>query len=278
MNANTVAKTVLITGCSSGIGRAAALRFAHEGWQVVATMRDPAVAGELSTLPNVLLTALDVTDAASIQAAVDLTLSRFGRIDALVNNAGFGLFGPFEPASKEIIARQFNTNVFGLFDVTRAVLPTMRARGEGVILNVASIGGLTTLPFNSIYHAAKYAVVGFTEALNHELAEFGIRAKFVAPGGVATDFAGRSLLVTFNDDHHPYAANVAKALAAWDSRRGNYAAPEQVAEVIYQAVTDGSRQIRYLSGADAEMLYNARRTMDDAGYLQQMRAHFDLAG
>lgn len=278
MNATPVAKTVLITGCSSGIGRATALHFAREGWQVVATMRNPAVAGELSELSNVLLTALDVTDAASIEAAVELTLSRFGRIDALVNNAGFGLFGPFEPASKEIIARQFNTNVFGLFDVTRAVLPTMRAQGEGVILNIASIGGLTTLPFNSIYHAAKYAVVGFTEALNHELAEFGVRAKFVAPGGVATDFAGRSLSVTFSDDNHPYAANVSKALAAWDTRRGNYAAPEQVAEVIYQAVTDGSPQIRYLSGADAEMLYNTRRTMNDAEYLQQMRTHFGLAG
>ena len=278
MHRNTIEKTVLITGCSSGIGCATALRFAREGWQVVATMRDPAVAGELSKLPNVLLTALDVTDANSIRAAVELTLTRFGRIDALVNNAGFGLFGPFEPASKEIIARQFNTNVFGLFDVTRAVLPTMRAQGEGVILNVASIGGLTTLPFNSIYHAAKYAVVGFTEALNHELAEFGVRAKFVAPGGVATDFAGRSLSVTFSDDNHPYAANVGKALAAWDSRRGNYAAPEQVADVIYHAVTDGSQQIRYLSGADAEMLYHARRTMNDAEYLQQMRTHFGLAG
>jgi len=271
-------KIVLITGCSSGIGLATAKRFAQAGWQVVATMRNPSQAGELASLPNVLLQALDVTDKDSIQAAVAATLARFGRIDALVNNAGFGLFGPFELASDEVIARQFNTNVFGLFDVTRAVLPTMRQQAAGVVLNVASVGGLTTLPFNSLYHAAKYAVVGFTEALNHELSEFGVRAKFVAPGGVATDFAGRSLSTTFSDNNHPYAANVARALEAWGQRRGGYAGPEQVADVIFNAVTDGSAQVRYISGADAEMLLNARANMDDAAYLQQIRQTFGLAG
>lgn len=278
MQNTTTQKVVLITGCSSGIGLATAKRFAQADWQVVATMRNPDQAGELASLPNVLLHALDVTDKGSIQAAVAATLARYGRIDALVNNAGFGLFGPFELASDEVIARQFNTNVFGLFDVTRAVLPTMRQQGQGMVLNIASIGGLTTLPFNSLYHAAKYAVVGFTEALNHELSEFGVRAKFVAPGGVATDFARRSLSTTFSDDNHPYAANVARALNAWGQRRGGYAGPEQVAEVIFGAVTDGSAQVRYISGADAEMLLNARANMDDAAYLQQVRQTFGLAG
>ena len=272
------AKTVLITGCSTGIGRAAAIRFAKAGWNVVATMRDTGSAGELATLPGVLPLTLDVTDQESVKTAVSATLSHFGSIDALINNAGFGLFGPFELANDAVIERQFATNVFGVFNVTRAVLPAMRAQGAGVVVNIASVGGLTTLPFNSLYHATKYAVVGFTEALNHELAEFGIRAKFVAPGGVATDFAGRSLSTTFSDENHPYAANVAKALTAWGSRREGYAAPEQVADVIFGAATDGTGQVRYVSGADAEMLLAARAKLDDAGYLDLMLQTFGLAG
>lgn len=270
------APTVLITGCSSGIGRAAAHRFAKAGWRVVATMRKVADAGDLADLPGVLVHALDVTDQASVRAAVDATLARFGRIDAVVNNAGFGLFGPFELASDAVIARQFDTNVLGVFNVTRAVLPTLRTQGAGVIVNIASVGGLTTLPFNSLYHAAKYAVVGFTEALNHELAEFGIRAKFVAPGGVATDFAGRSLSTTFTDNDHPYAATVAKAMTAWGNRRGAYATPDQVAEVIFAAATDGTGQVRYVSGADAEALLATRASLGDAGYLALVRQSFGL--
>jgi len=269
-------KTVLITGCSSGIGRAAAHRFAQAGWGVAATMRDVNHAGDLADLPNVLVHALDVTDQASVKAAVDATLTRFGRIDAVINNAGFGLFGPFELASDAVIERQFATNVFGVFNVTRAVLPTLRKQGAGVIVNVASVGGLTTLPFNSLYHATKYAVVGFTESLNHELAQFGIRAKFVAPGGVATDFAGRSLSVTFADTNHPYAANVAKAMAAWGSRRGGYSTPEQTAEAIFSAATDDTRQVRYVSGADAESLLATRAGLDDAGYLELVQQTFGL--
>ncbi len=271
------AQTVLITGCSSGIGRAAAHRFAQAGWQVVATMRDVGAAGDLAERPNVQILALDVTDRASVQSAVDTTLARFGRIDALVNNAGFGLFGPFELANDAVIERQFATNVFGVFNVIRAALPAMRAQRGGVIVNVASVGGLTTLPFNSLYHATKYAVVGFTEGLNHELAAFGIRAKFVAPGGVATDFAGRSLSVTFSGSDHPYAAGVAKAMAAWGSRRGGYATPDEAAEVIFTAATDGTAQVRYVSGADAQALLATRATLDDAGYLALMQKSFGLA-
>ncbi|MES2105135.1 MAG: SDR family oxidoreductase [Pseudomonadota bacterium] len=278
MQTPTPSQTVLITGCSTGIGHATALHFAQAGWQVVATMRDISRAGELATLPNVMVHELDVTDRQSVTTAVEATLARFGRIDVLVNNAGFGLFGPFELASDAVIERQFSTNVFGVFNLTRAVLPALRKQGAGVIVNVASIAGLTTLPFNSLYHATKYAVVGFTEALNHELAQFGIRSKFVAPGSVATDFAGRSLSVTFEDNNHPYADNVAKAMAAWGERRSGYAAPDQVAEVILTAATDGSQQVRYLSGADAEALMTARAGMDDAGYLQQVQQTFGLAG
>ena len=193
-------KAVLITGCSTGIGRAAAHLFASRGWGVTATMRRPEDAGDLAAAGDVRVEPLDVVDLASVDRAVARTLEAFGRLDVVVNNAGFGAFGPFETAPEWLIERQIGTNLIGVFNVTRAALPTMRAQKSGVIVNVSSIGGLTTFPLNSIYHATKYAIVGFTEGLTYELEPFGIRAKVVAPGGVATDFAGRSLSLTFQGD------------------------------------------------------------------------------
>ena len=270
-------KTVLITGCSSGIGEASARHFAAQGWNVAATMRNPAAAAHLKDIPNIKLLALDVTDKASIAEAVAEALAAFGQIDALVNNAGYGLFGPFELASDELIERQFKTNLFGLFDVTRAVLPTMREQRSGVIINISSIGGLTTFPMNSLYHATKFALVGFSESLSFELAPFGIQVKVVAPGGVATDFAGRSLVTTFNDDNHPYAATVGKVAAAFGARRGNYSSSEYLAEGIYAAATDGTRKTRYVVGEDAVALLAAKAKMTDEQYVAFIETQMGLA-
>ena len=272
-------KTVLITGCSSGIGEASARYFAAQGWNVAATMRNPAAARHLNDVANVKVFALDVTDKASIAKAVAETIAAFGRIDALVNNAGYGLFGPFETASDELIERQFKTNLFGLFDVTRAVLPTMRAQKAGVIVNISSIGGLTTFPMNSLYHATKFAVVGFSESLAFELAPFGIQVKVVAPGGVATDFAGRSLATTFSDDNHPYAAAVGKVIAAFRARQGqaNRSTSDYLAESIFAAATDGTRKARYVVGEDAVALLAARANMTDEQYFAFMERQMGLA-
>jgi NAD(P)-dependent dehydrogenase (short-subunit alcohol dehydrogenase family) len=270
-------KTILITGCSSGIGEATARHFAAQGWNVAATMRNPAAAKQLEGVPNIKLFALDVTDKASVEKAVAEALAAFGGIDALVNNAGYGLFGPFETASDEAIARQFQTNVFGLFDVTRAVLPTMRAQHSGVIVNISSIGGLTTFPLNSLYHATKFALVGFSESLGFELAPFGIKVKIVAPGGVATDFAGRSLAATFSDDNHPYAAMAGKVIAAFTANRTYYSTSQQLAEAIYEAVTDGTGKTCYVVGEDAVGLLAARAKMTDEQYVAFMTARMGLA-
>jgi NAD(P)-dependent dehydrogenase (short-subunit alcohol dehydrogenase family) len=270
-------KTVLITGCSSGIGEATAKYFAAQGWSVAATMRNPAATESFKDVPNVKVVALDVTDKASVEKAVAEALSAFGQIDALVNNAGYGLFGPFELASDEAIARQFKTNVFGLFDVTRAVLPTMRAQHSGVIVNVSSIGGLTTFPMNSLYHATKFALVGFSESLSFELAPFGIQVKIVAPGGVATDFAGRSLVTTFKDENHPYADSVAKVIAAFRAPRPGRSTSEYLAENIYGAVTDGTRKTRYVVGEDAVALLAARAKMTDEQYVALIETQMGLA-
>lgn len=267
---------VLITGASSGIGLAAANLFAERGWRVAATMRKPADGAALAEHPGIKLLPLDVTDASSVTAAVAATLEAFGRIDAVVNNAGYGLFGPFETASDEEIQRQFATNVEGVFAVTRAVLPTMRRQGSGTIINVASLGGLIALPFYSLYNATKFAVVGFTESLSYELAPLGIRAKFIAPGGVATEFAGRSLARTFADGEHAYGDSLSKAMAAMGARRGNYSSPESIAEIIFSAATDGTGQVMYLAGQDAEQIYGLTRSASEAQKLAMVRQHSGL--
>jgi NAD(P)-dependent dehydrogenase (short-subunit alcohol dehydrogenase family) len=271
-------KTVLITGCSSGIGAASAKYFADREWNVVATMRNPA-AGALKEASNLKLFALDVTAPASIEKAVGQAIATFGTIDALVNNAGYGLYGPFETAPRDAIEKQFKTNVLGLFDVTRAVLPTMRAQRSGVIVNISSIGGLTTFPLNSLYHATKFALIGFSESLGFELAPFGIRVKVVAPGGVATDFAGRSLATTFSDDKHPYADTITKVTAAFRARAASssYSTSEQIAAVIFQAVTDGTGKTRYVAGEDAIALLAARAKMTDEQYVAFMSQRMGLA-
>lgn len=269
-------KSVLITGCSTGIGAAAAKVFSDHGWNVSATMRKPEQGEALSALPGVKVLALDVTDKTSIDVAVRQTLQDFGNIDALVNNAGYGLFGPFETASQEVIQRQFDTNLFGLFDVTRAVLPGMRERQSGVIVNVASIGGLTTFPMNSLYHATKYAVVGFSESLGYELAPFGIQVKVIAPGGVATDFAGRSLVRTFEGDGGAYAPTIGKVMAAFNQRRGSYSSSENLGEAIYGAVTDGSQKTCYVVGEDAVGLLAMRKQAGDEAFAEALTQRFGL--
>src|ERR1700754_3363976 len=181
-------KTVLITGASSGIGRAASLHFAKQGWNVMATMRHPEKETELGQLPNMLVTKLEVTDPASIKTAIEKGIAQFGQIDALVNNAGYGQQGLFEAISTAEIQAQFDVNVFGLMHVTRAILPHFRANKAGTIVNVSSGAGRFTVPLISIYSASKYAVEGFSEALAYELASQNIKVKLVEPGYVPTPF------------------------------------------------------------------------------------------
>ena len=186
-------QTILITGTSSGLGRTTAKFFAAKGWNVLATMRRPVGEAELTQLDNVLVTRLDVQDRATIEVAIEAGLTRFGRIDALLNNAGFGLFGLFEGTPREKIQEQFAVNVFGVMDVTRAILPHFRQNQAGIILNVSSGAGVFTLPMISLYCASKFALEGFSEALSYEVASQGITVKIIEPGGIlSTGFNKRS--------------------------------------------------------------------------------------
>lgn len=272
-----ISPVVLITGASSGIGLAAAQLFGEAGWRVAATMRNPQGGAALAEQQRVMALPLDVTDPASVEAAIAAALEHWGRIDVVVNNAGYGLFGPFETATDEQIRRLFATNVDGVFAVTRAVLPAMRRQGNGTIINVASIGGLLAQPFFSLYHATKFAVVGFTESLSFELAPLGIRAKVIAPGGVATNFAGRSLALTFAEgEEHAYSDTLSKVIAATTARRSHYSSASSIAETIFTAATDGTGRVMYVAGPDAEQIFTLLPRVAEAERLAMVRQEFGL--
>ena len=268
-------KSVLITGASSGIGRATALYFHQRGWQVVATMRSPERETELTKLAGVLCVALDVTKPETIESAWRAATEQFGRIDAVVNNAGYGLSGAFEAISPEQIRRQFDTNVFGLMDVCRAVLPGLRKQRDGVLINVASMGGRLTFPLYSIYHASKWAVEGFTESLHYELAPLGIRVKIIEPGAIKTDFGSRSADVadiTSRPELTDYADWVRNVNANTSSAADKGSTAEVVAAAIFKAATDGSRRLRYTVGLDANGLLWLRRCFGESAFFSIVRS------
>jgi NAD(P)-dependent dehydrogenase (short-subunit alcohol dehydrogenase family) len=251
-----MASTVFITGASTGIGRATAVYFRDKGWNVAATMRDPSAHESLAS-STVRTFALDVTDSASITKAVAGAMESFGGVEVLVNNAGYGTFGPFEAATHEQIERQFATNVTGLMYVTQEFVPHYRARGSGVIVNITSVGGATTFPFYSLYHATKWAVEGFSESLKFEMDPLGIRVKVVEPGAIATDFGTRSLDRLQRPGLTAYDGLMGKFMANW-AKAKQASPPELVAGIIYEAATDGSDRLRYVAGDDAKFILDAR--------------------
>lgn len=264
--------TILITGASSGIGKATALRFQSEGWNVIATMRDPAAGADLAALDNVLVTRLDVTDGASIAAAVAAGIARFGRIDTLLNNAGYGAYGPLEAFSVDRIRRQFDTNVIGLLEVTKAMLPHMRANRAGTIVNISSIGGQITFPLGTLYHGTKFAVEGLSEALHYELEPLGIRVRIVEPGMIKTDFGGRSFDFAMDEGLPDYAPTAQAMGRLFGKMATNPSAPELVADVIWTAVNDTSSRLRFRAGPDAETLLDRRKLEDDESFLGSIKA------
>lgn len=270
-------KTVLITGTSTGLGRATAKLFHAKGWNVVATMRSPEHEAELTQLERTLVTRLDVQDTPSIASAVESALAKFGRIDALVNNAGYGAYGPLEATPLEKIRRQFDVNVLGLLATTRAILPHFRANRSGTIVNVSSVGGRLAFPLGTLYHGTKFAVEGLSESLHYELGELGVRVKLVEPGMIKTDFGGRSLDFSNDTTLSEYQPLVQKLLDVFGPMMANGSAPERIAEVIYTATADETNQLRYEAGADAMQMLADRHASGEVHFMAGMRAQFGLA-
>ena len=254
-------KTILITGASSGIGKETAKHFQAKGWNVVATMRIPENEKELTTLENVLVTKLDVLDLESIDEAISNGLAKFGKIDVLLNNAGYGAYGPLESFTREKVLRQFNTNVIGLMDVTRAILPHFRKNKSGIVINISSMGGKMTFPLGSLYHGTKFAVEGISESFRYEMEQIGCKVKIVEPGAIATDFGGRSFDFYHDENLKEYNPMVEKITKTLPELVKNAAHPRIVSEVIYQAATDGKSQLRYMAGKDAKMFHRMNKLL-----------------
>lgn len=264
-------KSIFITGASSGLGKAAAKLFHAKGWNVVATMRNPEKETELLQLENITLLGLDVTNRDQITDVVQKALDLHS-IDVVLNNAGYGLIGPLEALATEQISKQISTNLIGVIDVTRAFVPYFRKNGNGLFINITSTFGLLSFPTCSIYSATKFAIDGFSEGLAYELAQFGIQVKIVAPGGMQTDFASRSLDGGVHEAYQELAAKVSEGYSA--EQIANYTKPEDVAQIIYGAATDGKDQLRYLAGADAAALYEERTKLGAEGQFKKIKAQF----
>jgi NAD(P)-dependent dehydrogenase (short-subunit alcohol dehydrogenase family) len=235
-------KTVVITGAASGIGAATAKYFWQQGWNVVATMRNPERADLGIADPRLVYLRLDVTDPDSIDSAITETLTKFGQIDVVVNNAGYAQMGPIEGITRAQLDRQFETNVFGVVTTMQAVLPIMRQQGGGTIVNVASIGGRIGFPMTAAYHGTKWAIEGISEAMRYELEPFGIRIKIIEPGGIKTNFIERGATWATHPDYAEPIDRVRQfMLRINDSLPG----AEGVAKAIYRAATDRSPRLRY---------------------------------
>jgi NAD(P)-dependent dehydrogenase (short-subunit alcohol dehydrogenase family) len=260
---------VLITGCSTGFGRAAAVELTKRGHEVVATARKPETLDDLDVFARVRL---DVDDDASVAAA----LAEAGPVDVLVNNAGFGVMGPVEHVPLDEARRMIETNLFGAVRMIQAVMPQMRERGSGTIVNVTSLAGRVAAPLNGFYSASKWALEAISESLHYEAGHFGIRVRIVEPGIFETGFQANEFF--YGLDGPPYD----ELQRQWDSVRGvllggdDAPGAEPVAAVIADAVESTERKLRWPVGDDATMVLSARASMDDEAFEDTMRGVLGL--
>ncbi|MBV9318836.1 MAG: oxidoreductase, partial [Mycobacterium sp.] len=239
----------LITGVSSGIGLAVANAFAAQGFEVFGTSRK---ANRTEPIPGVELVQLDVTDAASVSGAVSAIIQRAGRIDVLVNNAGFGVFGAAEESSVAQAQQLFDTNFFGLVRLTREVLPYLRAQGTGRIINISSVLGFLPAPYGALYAASKHAVEGYSESLDHETREFGVRVSVVEPGYTNTSFEANAAEADSPIDSYAALREHVQQVLTEAVHAGDD--PAVVAQVVLKAATSRTPRLRYPAGPLARQL------------------------
>ncbi|MDO6433449.1 SDR family oxidoreductase [Flavitalea sp. BT771] len=257
-------KTIFITGASTGLGKAVAKLFAARGWKVVATMRKPENEKELTLIDNITLLPLDVTNVAQIKETTQKAIAA-GNIDVVFNNAGYGLLGPLESTTDEQLVRQLNTNILGVIRVTQAFIPYFRERQQGLFISTTSIGGLITFPFSSVYHATKWALEGWSESMAFELKKIGVGIKTVSPGGIKTDFLSRSADMSSHPAYEKWLTHMFAGI-----NEDHFTPAEQIAEVVYEAATDGADKLRYVAGEDAKTFYAQRLQLGDEGFRKQM--------
>lgn len=265
---------VLITGCSSGIGRATALRLAAAGRTVWATARRVDTLAELEAA-GCQIRALDVTDDSSAQSVVNEIVDAHGSVGALVNNAGYGEYGPIEEVSVDQWRRQFETNVFGVVRMTQQVLPSMRAAKNGRIITISSMGGRMTLPGGGAYHASKYAVESLSDALRFEVRGFGVDVSLIEPGPVTSDFVHEATATSVTEGPYAEFSRVVaeRNAGAYAATRGVNSA-DDIAAVVQRSLDSARPRSRYLIGGTARSLVGARALLGDRGWDALLRSQF----
>ena len=265
-------KVAVVTGSSSGIGYETALVLARNGFRTYATMRNlekgKAIFDVAKREKLALHTIkLDVTDEKSVNDAIKTIKTDAGRIDVLVNNAGYGLTGSLEDLVMSEIKAQYETNVFGLIRVTQAVLPTMREQKSGIIVNISSIGGKMAMPLSSPYIGTKFAVEGLSESIAYDLEPFGIKVVIIEPGAIKTNFESGMVVAQKNQNpSSPYYKGMQKLQSSLNSIIKNGTPPTKVAEVILNAVTTPNPNLRYTVGEDAALLAQKRKELPDSEF------------
>jgi NAD(P)-dependent dehydrogenase (short-subunit alcohol dehydrogenase family) len=265
-------KTIFITGTSSGLGKAAVHLFHSKGWNVIATMRNPDKGKDFDNLKRVTILPLDITNPAEIKSTAAAAIA-LGEINVVLNNAAYGAMGPLESVTDEQLLKQFNTNLLGAIRVTQAFVPHFREKKNGLFINISSIAGLVTFPFDSLYHAVKWGLEGWTEGMSYELAAFSVGIKTVAPGFIRTEF-GSNMVVTTAEPYKELMDHYLEVVASMMDADTSGSTAEEIAEVIYEAATDGKDQVHYTAGADSKDMHERRLQIGAEASRKEMSAIF----
>ena len=276
-SSSTNHKVAVVTGSSTGIGYETSLILARNGFLTYATMRNLNKSENIKSIATkenlpIQIKQLDVTDDVSVTNAIQAISSEAGRIDVLVNNAGYGLNGAFEDLAMDEIKAQYETNVFGLIRTTQAVLPTMRRQKSGTIVNISSGAGRFGFPGGSAYVSTKFAVEGLSESMSYELEPFGIKVVIVEPGVIRTNF-GDGLIVAkkSQDPNSPYSQMMQRSAAGFEKMMKNASSPDVVAKVVLNAIRDENPSLRYLAGSDVEAWLGGNRKIADEELHKMMK-------
>lgn len=269
-------KTVLVTGCSSGIGYATCFVFARNNFATYGSVRDLSKAERIQEITNreklpLKIIRLDVNEDESIRIAIQKIISDSGRIDILINNAGYGMFGPIEEISIEEIKEQFETNFFGTIRLIKAIVPIMRKQRKGTIVNISSMVGRFGVPLNAAYVSSKFALEGLSESISFELQEFGIKVILVEPGVIQTDFF-QNLKIRGNDTKSPYNKLMDKRIAFLKAAMKNsVSSSDQVANTILHAANSRDPDMRYVIGNDATNSIHMRNSLSDREFMKWIK-------
>lgn len=270
-------KVAVVTGSSTGIGYETSLILARNGFLTYATMRNLNKSESIESITTkenlpIHIKQLDVTDDTSVKNAVEAISSETGRIDLLVNNAGYGLNGAFEDLAMDEIKAQYETNLFGLIRTTQAVLPIMRRQKSGTVINISSGVGRFGLPGSSAYVSTKFAVEGLSESMSYELEPFGIKVVLVEPGVIKTNFVdGMVIARKSQDPKSPYSQIIQKMVTGLEEMMKNGSSPDLVAKVVLNAAINENPSLRYLAGNDVEQLLESKRKMPYEEFYKMMK-------